>query len=131
MKQGFSLIEILLIVVLVGIIVILLANLPNTMLLVNKSNHLSLAQEIATKQVEDERGINYANLVNGSTSINDSRISQLPFGAGTALVEDCPTQICTNGEHVKQITVTLTWKDNQKTQNISLKTFIGEGGINQ
>ena len=63
-------------------IVFLLANLPNAMMLINKSNHLSLAREIATKQIEDKRAISYANLTLDNPSnppaIVDSRLNLLP-----------------------------------------------------
>lgn len=133
-QHGTSLIESLLIVVMVGIIVILMANLPNAIALINKSKHLSLAREVAAKQIEDKRTVNYLNLVNGTTSITpavDFRMSALPNGSGTVVVEDCSLLVCTNAELIKQVTVTINWQDNNKTQTISLKTFIGEGGLNQ
>lgn len=130
-QKGVSLIESLLVVVIVGMIVVLLANLPNAMGLINKSNHLSLAKEIASKQIEDKRAINYANLTQDNSSIVDSRISLLPSGTGSVVVEDCSLQICTQGEHIKQITVTVSWKEGSKPQTITMQTFIGEGGINQ
>lgn len=132
--KGFSLVELLLVIVMVGLTVLILANLPNSMILINKSKHISLAREIAAKQMEDKRAISYINLINGTTNITsatDSRISSLPNGNGTVVVEDCNVQICLSGEHIKQITVTVNWKDNSKDQTLSLKTLIGEGGLNQ
>lgn len=130
-KKGFSLIELLLVVVTISTIVFLLANLPNAFLLINKSKHLSLAKEIASKQIEDKRTVNPANLINDTTDINDNRINQLPSGAGTTTIADCSPNICANGENIKQVTVIVSWKDNQKIQTVTLNTFIGEGGINQ
>lgn len=133
-ERGVSLIESLLVVVTVAGIVFLMANLPNAMNLVNKSKHLSLAREIAVKQIEDKRATSYSNLVPDTTNITasvDPRMNSLPNSSGTVKVEDCNVQICTNGENIKQVTVTINWKDNSKTQTISLKTFIGEGGLNQ
>ena len=130
-ERGISLIESLLVIVVVGVIVALMANLPNALNLVTKSKHLSQAREIAAKQIEDKRNINYVNLVNDESAVVDSRMNLLPSSSGTVLVEDCNPQICTNSEHVKQITVTVNWKDNNKTQTVTLKTFMGEGGINQ
>lgn len=129
--RGISLIEVLLAVAVVGTAVFLMANLPNAMGLVNKSRHLSLAREIAAKEIEDRRNISYINLVLDTTEIIDSRISLLPSGNGQVIVTDCDPLICTSLEHVKQVTVTLQWKEGNKNQQISLKTFIGEGGINQ
>lgn len=130
-EKGVSLIESLLVVVVVGTIVVLMANIPNAMGLISKSRQLSLAREIASKQIEDKRAINYVNLVNDSLPISDSRINFLPKGSGTVMVEDCDPGICTNSENIKQVTVTINWSENNKNQSISLKTFIGEGGLNQ
>lgn len=130
-ERGFSLIESLLVVVIVGTIVFLLASIPNAMMLIGKSKHLSMAREIAAKQIEDRRTVSYINLVNDNSPIADNRLSLLPWGSGNVVVEDCSEQICTNEEHIKQVTVTVTWKDNSKLQNVTLKTMIGEGGINQ
>lgn len=130
-EKGVSLIESLLVIVVVGSIVFLIANIPNALMLVAKAKHMSLAREIAVKQIEDKKTIQFANLVNDTANITDPRLSLLPTGAGTILVEDCDVIICSNGEKIKQVTVTVTWKDNSKTQTVNLKTMIGEGGINQ
>lgn len=131
MEKGVSLIESLLVVVVVGTVVFLLANLPNALSLVGKSRHLSIAREIASKQIEDKRNISYVNLVNDSSPISDSRIGLLPQGQGTIAVEDCSPTICASGEHIKLVTVTVKWQDNNKPQIITFKTMVGEGGINQ
>lgn len=130
-QSGFSLIESLLVVVMIGIIVLLMANLPNALNLINKSKHISLAREIAAKQIEDKRAISYVNLVNDNSPISDSRMSLLPGGAGTIKVEDCDPGICTLSENIKQVAVTVIWKENAKPQEVVVKTFIGEGGLNQ
>ncbi len=130
-ESGVSLLESLLVVVVVGMIIVLMANIPNALGLISKSRHLSLAREIASKQIEDKRATNYVNLVNDSVPIVDSRINLLPKGTGVVLVEDCNPAICSNGEHLKQITVTVNWIDNNKNQKVVIKTFIAEGGLNQ
>ncbi len=130
MEKGVSLIESLLVVVVIGSLVFLIANIPNALMLIGKSRYVSLAREIAVKQIEDKRTINYVNLVNDNSPILDTRLSLLPEGSGTVEVEDCPPSICTNGEHIKQVTVKVNWQGN-KPQTIILKTMIGEGGINQ
>ncbi|MBI2040335.1 hypothetical protein HYT18_04650 [Candidatus Microgenomates bacterium] len=130
-EKGVSLVESLLVIFAVGFIVLLLANLPNAMFLINKSKHLSLAREIAVKQLEDKRSTSYANLVNGSSAITDTRITSLPDGSGTIEVEDCDENICTSQERIKQVNVTINWQESAKPQTVSLETFIGEGGLNQ
>ncbi len=131
LERGVSLIESLMVVVAMGAIVLLMVNLPNVVNLMNKSNHLSTAREIALKQLEDERTTTYGNLATGTVNIADSRISLLPQGSGTVTVSDCDLSICTNSEHIKKVTVIVLWKDNNKQQNFKIDTFIGEGGLNQ
>lgn len=129
--KGFSLIESLLVIVVIGIMVYLLVSIPNALGLITKARHQSLAREIAAKQIEDKRAINYSNLVNDTTPLSDSRLNLLSQGTGEVKVEDCSPTICTSGESIKQVTVTVSWQDNNKPQNVTLKTMIGEGGINQ
>lgn len=131
MEKGFSLIESLLVVVIIGSAVLLIANIPNALMLIGKSRHVSLAREIAVKQVEDKRTINYSNLVNDNSPISDTRLNLLPQGNGTVEVADCDPSICTQGENIKSVMVIVNWQYNGKSQTVSLKTMIGEGGINQ
>lgn len=130
-QRGVSLIESLLVVVVIGSVVFLLASLPNAMMLVGKSKNMSLAREIAVKQMEDKRTLSYINLVNDSSPVTDPRLNLLPQGSGTTTVSDCNPAVCTNNESLKEVEVTITWLDNNKPQEVKLKTMIGEGGINQ
>ncbi len=130
-ERGVSLIESLMVVVVIGSVVFLLSSIPNALMLIGKSRHISLAREIAVKQIEDKRAMNYVNLVNDNSPISDDRLTLLPQGNGTVEVTDCDPVVCINGEHIKQVTVTVNWQDNAKMQTINLKTMIGEGGINQ
>ena len=134
-ERGVSLIESLLVVIIMGLIVFLLANIPNALGLISKSRHLSQAREIVSKQIEDKRATNYLNLADDTSPLSDSRINLLPSGSGTLLIESCESavnpSICPNGEHIKIITVTVNWKEGTKFQSVSLKTLIGEGGLNQ
>lgn len=130
-EKGVSLIESLLVVVIISVIVLLMANLPNAMGLIQKSRHLSLAREIAAKALEDKRSVSFANLVNDTTALSDPRVTMLPQGAGEILIEDCAQEICTNSENIKHLKVSVSWKENTKDQKVTLDTFIGEGGLNQ
>lgn len=130
-EKGVSLIESLLVVVVVASIVFLISSLPNALTLVSKSRHLSLAREIAAKQIEDKRMISYDNLVSDESPISDSRLNLLPQGSGVVIVEDCNLSICELGEAVKQVTAEVIWQDNNKPQSVILKTMISEGGLNQ
>ena len=63
--------------------------------------------------------------------IIDSRLKLLPGGSGKVEVSDCDSEtVCTNGEQLKKVTVTISWKDSGKDQKIVLDTLVGVGGLN-
>lgn len=130
-QNGISLVELILVVVIIASTVLLIASLPDAFMLINKSKHLSLAREIAVKQIEDKRAISYANLVNDTSQLVDPRLYLLPNASGIVKVEDCGASICTNEENVKKVTAVVSWKDNNKIQTAVLSTLIGEGGLNK
>lgn len=130
-EEASSLIELLLVVVVIGFLGLLIANVPNSVSLITKSKHQSLVREIASKQIEDKRATAYQNLTNGQEEISDSRLSLLPGSSGQIITSDCDILVCTHGELVKQIQVTIIWKDSGKSQQVKLETLIAEGGLNQ
>lgn len=130
-NKGTSLVEILLVITLVGFLVLIIGNLPNSMALIGKAGHQSLAREIGSKKIEDLRSMQYINLANGESPLTDYRLNQIPNGMGTYLIEDCDLLICTNGEQAKKIVVIVSWKEGSKDTQIKLETLISEGGIGQ
>lgn len=130
-QKGVSLVESLLVMAVLGSIIFLISSIPNSLQLIAKARRNSLAREIAVKQIEDKRTVNYENLVSDSFEITDSRLSLLPGGKGNLTVADCDPKLCLNGEHIKEVTVTIDWTENNKNQEAVIKTMIGEGGINQ
>lgn len=133
-KNGFSLIEILLVLAGVGFLIILLSALPNSIKLVSWARDQSLAREIAAKQIETTRDQSYINLALGTQTLDkttDPRFELLPSGSGQKTIENCDIQICTQSEHVKKITVTINWAQEGDIKHVQLVTFIAEGGLNQ
>jgi type II secretory pathway pseudopilin PulG len=128
-QLGVTLIELLVVITTVGMLVILIANLPPAIGLIARSNHQSLANQIANKQIENLRGTSYENVVLGSNAIVDSRLKLLPLGVGTVNIDECDESICKNDEDMKKITVTLTWKDGSKDQKVVLETLVTNGGL--
>lgn len=128
-ERGFTLAEIILAIVIVLFIVMLLINLPPSIGLIGRSKQEALAKDIALKKVESIRSTNYDNLANGSSAITDIRLSSLPNGTGEVTIEDCPAQICTNGEVAKKVYTKVSWKHNSKDQSIEISTIVSKGGL--
>lgn len=128
-NRGFTLIEAVLIIAIIGLMALLITNLPSSINLNSNSNYQSLAKQIASKQLEDLRLQTYQNLANGQQPIIDTRLNSLPKGSGTIIIADCPAQICTNGEQLKEVTVTINWFEKTSTTSAAFTTMIGEGGL--
>ncbi len=128
-QAGVTLIELLVVIATVGMLVVLIANLPPSIGLIGRSSHQSLANQIANKQIETIRSTPYANLADGTTTISDSRLSSLPSETGTVAISDCDPNICKNGEVMKQVTVSITWKEAGKGQQLIFNTLVTEGGL--
>lgn len=128
--KGFSLIELLLVIMLIGFSVGLIVNMPNSINLIGSSRHQSLAKEIATYQLENLRLKGFDNLPgNGQNSFSDPRLSSLPGGAGSITMVDCPASVCSNGEeNIKQASVSVTWKE-KSDKSVTLTTLISQGGL--
>lgn len=130
--KGFSLIEIILVVFIVGFMVLFIADIPSALKIVGVSSRESIAKEIALKVIEDTRAQSYDNLANTSDpppSISDSRLGSLPSGSAIYTIIDCPVSICTNGELVKQATVKIAWVEGGSSRSLELVTLIAKGGL--
>lgn len=130
-NSGISLVEVLLVITAVGVLVLIIGGIPNSIGLIGKAGRQSIAREIASKQIEDKRVISYANLANGTVAVVDLRLSSLLFGSGQVLVSDCDSTVCNNGEVAKKLEVIITWKELVGTETLKLNTLISEGGLNQ
>lgn len=127
--RAFSLIEMLLVITVVGLIILVLSNLPSSLGLIGSGNYETIAKQIAQKKIDELRTQPYDNIAPGTTPISDTRVSNLPGGSGESIIQDCPATICTAGELTKQVTVTLNWKESGKDKSIFIDTFISQGGL--
>lgn len=125
--RAFSLIEIILVVTVVGLIIIVLSNVPSSLGLIGNSGSESAAKEIAIQSIENTRSKGFDNLADGITQINDSRLNTIPSGSGQITIAPCP--VCSNGEDIKKVSVTVTWKQSGKDKNISFDTLVAKGGL--
>src|SRR3989344_6951270 len=126
-QKGFSLVEIILLTGVVGMIILVVANIPNAINLVGSSKYESLAREIAAKTIADTRAKGFDALANNAPngiSINDSRVVKLPGGSANLIIEACPQEICSGGSGeenmVKKVTIQVSWKENSQAKDFSI-----------
>ncbi len=130
-QRGISLVELLIVTTTIGFLAILIAAIPNAITSVTKSQHRSLARNIASKQINYLRQQGFANLANGSSSFTDLDLEKLPQSSALQEISNCPVEVCTNNESVKSVQVTVAWVDSGATQSATLSTLVGLGGIGQ
>lgn len=128
-QQGFSLIEMVFVVMIAGFIILLISNLPNSISLIGQGKFASTAKDIASQEIEDARSLGYDNLADGTVPVTDYRLSSLPGGQATRQVDDCPASICKNSELMKQVTATVTWQESGKAKSVQITTLISKGGL--
>ena len=128
-QKGFSFVEIILVLMIAGSIILLITNLPSSARLVGSSKYESMAKEIASRKIEELRSATYSNLTNGTTIVNDSRLSSLPSGSSQVVISDCLPSVCTGNEQIKQVSVTINWVDAGKNNKVAISTFIASGGL--
>jgi prepilin-type N-terminal cleavage/methylation domain-containing protein len=122
--RGFSLIEVVISIFLIGLLVVLSGVF---LMAAPLSRHVKLentALSIAGNKLEELRGAGYAALpVTGPFS--SSALSALPQGAGDVTVTDYNTR-------TKQVVVTVAWREKEAsaTSTVALTTLITEiGGL--
>lgn len=129
-SAGFSLIEVLIATFLIGAAVLVIANIPQTIRLISISGSESKVREVAAKKLEDIRLIGYDNLAaDGTTNFSDPRLNGLSGATATSTVIVCPVSLCSGGEAVKQVTISISWNEGGDHKNFEVVTLVGKGGI--
>lgn len=128
-SAGFSLVEIIIGVFIVGLIVVVINQIPNAINLVTSSQDDSKIREVAARKMEDIRLLGYDNLANGTTTINDSRLNELSNVSAFSVISDCPANVCTSGEQIKQVRITISWSENGGPKTYQLVTLVGKDGL--
>lgn len=130
-EKGISLIEIILVAAAVIALSLLLSTLPSAMSSINKSRQISLAKEIAVKELEYLRNQDYENLIEGNNTFVDVDLNKLPSAQGIYEINACSPIICTLGEDIKEVRVKVLWNEAGDNKNVELSTLVSKGGLNQ
>lgn len=112
-----------------GIIVYVIANIPQAIRLITGSQSETKVREVAAKKIEDIRLSGFDNLANGTTAISDPRLNSLQSVSASTVVADCSVAVCANGEEAKQVTVTISWSEQNNPKIFQLVTLVAKDGL--
>lgn len=130
-SKGFSLIEVIMAVFITGVIVLVIANIPQAVKLITGSQSEAKVREVVAKKIEDIRLSGYDSLANGSTGIVDPKLNSLANVSGVVLTENCPVELCDSelADQIKKVTITITWTENTEPKRFSVTTLVAKGGL--
>lgn len=118
---GFTLIEVLITIFVVGVLVALYGVGVMTTSLTREAAHQDIALHAASQQLESLRMGGYAALP-ASGSFSNTQITQLPSGSGAMTVSALNAK-------TKQVVVTVSWQEGSRgSRSVSLSTYITETG---
>lgn len=130
-QAGITLVELILVVAAVAILALLITNLPQSVNLINKSRNLSIATDVASKQLNTLRKFTYSNLANGTTTFLDPALAKLANSQAVYEVEDCPVSVCQPSGSAKSVKVRVSWREATGPQAVELVTLVSDGGLGQ
>jgi len=125
-QKGFSLIEVLIAIVILGIVsVTLISVFIYGFNIVFKTRQVSLATQIAQEEVELVRNMNYDDILLLGSTYNHDSLSDLVNGAGALSIENGP------GGDIKKLTVSVTWDYHGANMRKDIVTFVTREGVNK
>jgi hypothetical protein len=130
-QKGISLVEVVVVLATIGFLVLIIANVPSSLVSINKSRQTALAEEIASRKIESLRNTGFVDLAQGVSEFSDPDLFSLPSAQAEFEVTECPLEICSMGEDAKILQVRVFWGDFGNEHKVSLETLISEGGIAQ
>jgi hypothetical protein len=124
-SDGFSIVELILAIV-VGVSFLSSMNLvtDNYTNLGKRSRNLVLINSYAEAKIEGLRNSGYNAINTGTTTITSELPSQLPGRSGTMTVSQ-------QSGGIKQIDLSLSYKDGTINRTYSYRTYMGELGVGQ
>jgi len=124
-QNGYTIVELLLVMIILGIIASSLIPLFFSSISSNKASKNKLyAYEAAHAEVEEMRGKNFEDL-----AYYDFFISNLPTATGSVNIDDNIDG--QRRDNIVKATVKVEWNFKGKDEKVVLETFIAKKGINQ
>ncbi|MGE5540800.1 MAG: type IV pilus modification PilV family protein [Bacillota bacterium] len=120
MTRGFSLVEVVISLFIIGVTIMLASEMLTLMSLSRHAKDQALALSIARNEISTLRAAGYDTLP-ASGSFSDTQLSSLPNGTGALSVVDYNDQ-------TKQISATVSWLESNATSSVSMTTLVTKTG---
>lgn len=121
MKKGFSLIEILVTIGILGLMIVVYQAVLGNVYLTRNVQDKDVALKIATYKIEEIRALGYSSMP-GSGTFTDTLLTSLPSGTAAMTITDYNAK-------VKQVVVTVGWTpQNSTARSVSLTTLVTDTG---
>lgn len=119
--RGYSLIEVVIALFIVGVIIVLSTAMLRAAPLTKRASSEQIALKIAENEIETLRAVGYSSLP-ASGAFTDSLMTSIPSGSGTIAISDFNST-------TKQVGVTVSWQNpNASTTSITLTTLVAKVG---
>ncbi len=125
-EGGLTLVELLVTIALAAVVVVSLTTVVTTYLHVaQRGRYLNLANSFVESKFEQLRNNGFNSLSLGTTSLTSQLTPQLPLSRAASMTVSSPYT------GVDQVDISISYKDQGKTQTYAYTTYIGELGVGQ
>jgi len=125
-EKGFTLVELLVAIAVGAIVTASLSQVVTSYVHVaQRGRYLNLANSYVEAKVESLRNIGYNGLTPGTTNISSELPTQLPGSPSASMTIGNPSG------GLKQVDITVSYKDQGQNNTYSYTTYVGELGVGQ
>ena len=125
-SDGFTLVELLVSIAVAAIVTAALSQVVTSYVHVaQRGRYLNLANAYAEAKIESLRNTGYNGLSLGTTSLTGELPTQLPPSRSASMTITSPSS------GIKQVDLTISYKDQGQSNTYSYTTYVGELGVGQ
>lgn len=125
-NAGFTLVELLVCIVVAGVVIASLNQVVDTYVhTAQRGRWLNLANSYVEGKIEALRSTGYNGIGTGTTNLSSELPTQLPPSRTASMTVSQPQT------GLKQVDISLSYKDQGQTQSLSYTTYVGELGVGQ
>lgn len=125
-QAGFTLVELLVAIAVGAVVTLSLTQVVTGYIHISqRGRYLNMANAYAEAKVEALRNLGYNSVPLGNTNLAAELPSQLPVGKSGSM------QVSQASPGLKQVDLTLTYKDQGQDNTYTYRTYLGELGVGQ